>query len=32
MEDDEDAIVMARKDENAGLRALPGFMEALHCT
>ena len=32
MEDDEDAIVMARKDENAGLRPVPRIMEVLHCT
>ena len=32
MEDDEDAIVMARKDESAGLRTVPRILEALHCT
>ena len=32
MEDDEDAIVMARKDEKTGLRAVSRVREALHCT
>ena len=32
MEDDEDAIVMARKVESAGLQAEPRIIEALHCT